>query len=259
MIPLLLLILAQDLSQQGAQAMRENRYGDAVRAYRELVQQDPQTPQWRMNLGLALHSAGDAAGAVTAMQQYVKAMPAPAPAHWILGVNQLKLGQACAAADSLTAARRWRATPEITHALADALSACKRYPEAAIHYTALGRHRDAARAHWQAGEYSKARPLYARLATGTDPALHYEYGDTLLRIDTAAAALPHLEKAREIPAARAALAKAYIALERWSDAVPLLEEAARQDRTQWLPLSRAYQALGRTEDAARALADFKKR
>jgi predicted Zn-dependent protease len=188
-------------------------------------------------------------------------VPAPSGVHQILGIDQLKLGRACAAADSLSVARKWKATPEITAALADAAFGCKRYAEAALHYEALGRKRQAAKSRWLAADYAKARVLYAGLAAEheSDAAFAYEYGDTLLRIAGPAEALPYLEKARALPSGRAALGKALAALERWGEAVPLLEEASSSDGSLLLPLSRGYQALGRKEESARALAEFRKR
>jgi predicted Zn-dependent protease len=257
------LLVQQDvagLAQAGAQAMREQRFTEAAGIFRRLAAQQPGLPQWRLNLGLALHSAGDVAAAVPELERYVKAVPAPSGAHWLLGVDQLKLGKSCAAADSLTVARRWRASREVSAALADACLACKRYAEAAAQFEGLGQTRQAARARWLGGEYSKARSLYAGLAAQheDDAEFAYEYGDTLLRVESAAAALPFLERARALPSGRAALGKALVQLERWAEAVPLLEEASRQDGALLLPLSRAYQGAGRGEEAARALAEFRK-
>jgi predicted Zn-dependent protease len=247
------------LSREGAAAMRENRPKDAARAYRELIRLEPRVPQWRLNLGLALHTAGDLEAAVSELKAYLQANPAPGPAYWVLGIDQLKLGRACEAADALVLARKWRDSPELLAALADGAFRCKRYPEAAAYYAALGRKRDAARAHWLGAEYAKARALYAVLEAefAADAAFQYEYGDTLLRIAPADAAIPHLEKARVLPEARASLGKAYAASSRWAEAVPLLEEGAKRDLSLLLPLSRAYQALGRTADAKRALDEYR--
>jgi tetratricopeptide (TPR) repeat protein len=252
---LLLVLVAQDLSQQGAQAMRESRFAEAAVVYRQLAKQQPGVPQWQMNLGLALHSAGDLPAAVRALERYTKLVPAPGAVHWILGVDQLKLQRGCAAADTLEKARRWRGSNEVVAALADACSACKRYAEAAGHYEALKRTREAARARWQAAEYTKAKALFGTLKEW-DAAAHYEYGDTLLRLEETEKAIGHLQEAREIPAARAALGKALAQMERWVEAVPLLEEAARADASLLLPLSKAYAALGRKEEAAQALRAF---
>ena len=49
--------MAQDLSQQGAQAMRESRFADAERIYREMLKSLPGDPRVHLNLGLALHSS----------------------------------------------------------------------------------------------------------------------------------------------------------------------------------------------------------
>ena len=95
MIPLLLFFFQVAdpalLSQQGAQALRAQRFNEAEAAYRQLVSVDPANPMWRMNLGITLHSAGRYAEAVSEFGQFLKTNPPPGPTHFLLGLSQLKL------------------------------------------------------------------------------------------------------------------------------------------------------------------------
>lgn len=135
---LLLLLFAQSLSQQGAQAMRDGRYADAERIYRAMLREAPGDPRVRLNLGLALHSAGRYAPAIEQFEAYLKAEPAPGPAHLLLGVAQLKLRQPCPAITALERAAQWQASPTVKVELGDAYFGCGRFAEAARTFTSLG-------------------------------------------------------------------------------------------------------------------------
>jgi tetratricopeptide (TPR) repeat protein len=122
-----------------------------------------------------------------------------------------------------------------------------------------------ARALWRAARYDEAARLYAELSPRWqhDAEFNYERGDTLLRIEGAEAALPLLQKAvRDAPqlvSARGPLGRALLQAGRARESIPHLEAAVRQDPALLLPLSRAYKATGRAEDAARAEAEYKTR
>jgi predicted Zn-dependent protease len=246
------------LSQAGATAMKARRYAEAARIYRELADAPGAGPQWRLNLGIALHSAGRYHESVPELHKYLKAVPAPGPAHLLAGAGLVKLEQACAAVPLLEAARRWRATPEVLGPLADAYGACQRHAEAGAVLVGLGEKRQAARAYWLARDYPKARPLFAAVAAGNadDPRFAYEYGDTLLRVAGAEVALPVLEKAVALVEGRGTLGKAYLELGRHAEAIPHLEAAVAADGNLLLPLSRCYKAVGRTAEAEKALAAY---
>ena len=83
-----------------------------------------------------------------------------------------------------------------------------------------------------------------------------------MRLDGARAALAALEQAVQLDPgaleARAALGTAYAELERFAEAIPHLEYASPKDPALLLPLSRAYKATGRAEDAARTLEQYKR-
>jgi len=256
----------QALSQEGAAAMRAGRFAEAERAYRALRQADAANAMWRMNLGLALHSQAKFAEAAAELDAFVKARPAPGPAHLLLGTARLKLKQGCDAVPPLEKARVWNPAMAAVE-LADAYFGCGQFLKAAQAYEALPQRtpavtRQAAHCYWRARDYAQAKRLFA-LAPGDDPAFQYEYGDTLVRAEGAAAGLPWLEKAvranPELVEARGELGKALLAVGRAEEAIGHLEKAAERDTALLLPLSNALRRVGRTEEAGRALARYKAR
>jgi tetratricopeptide (TPR) repeat protein len=269
----LLLLAAPDLLQQGAQAMRAGRFAEAERIYRQLVKQSPDDARLRLNLGLALHSGKKYREALPELGRYLQANPQPGPVHLLAGTARLKLGEFCDAIPLLEKARDWRASEDVLVELGDAYSGCQRPLDAARAYQQVSRKKPeemkyawaAARAYWQARDYSAARPLYAALEgrLETDPRFLYEYGDTLARLESPDAGLPYLERAvraePDLRPARGALGRALMELGRAADALPHLEAAATVDPALLLPLSRAYKATGRAEDAARTEAEYRKR
>ena len=78
MIPVLLLFF-QTLSEQGAAAMREHRFTEAERIYRQMVKEHPGEPRIRLNLALALYSSAKYADASDEFARYLKATPNPVP------------------------------------------------------------------------------------------------------------------------------------------------------------------------------------
>ncbi len=276
MITLAFLLLFQDiagLSGQGAQAMREKRFADAARIYRELAMRDTGNPMWHFNLGIALGSQGEHLAALAELGVFLKARPEPGPAHLFAGVARLKLNQPCEAIEALEKARQWQVGAQVLVELGDAYHGCQRWEQAAQTYQAAARltpkdaklARQAARCWWLARQYDKARPLYASVASafGADAEFQYEFGDTLSRLEGAAAGLGRLEKAVSaapgLMAAQAALGRALMDLNRPADAIPHLEAASPEDPALLLPLSQAYKATGRAEDAARTLTEYRQR
>lgn len=332
-IAALLLLLTQS-SEQAAEALKQGRFEEAARIYRQLVKAHPAEARLRMNLGLALHSGGKYAEAIREFQVFLKAYPQPGPVHLLMGAAHLKLRKPCDAVPALETARKWQSSPQVLIELGDAYFGCGRFQEAAKTFDSLGplpkalqgsglsyarlgrpdlaqaafdrlaslpptaelhellaevrtiekRYDDAvtemdaaaklapgdariqrlrARALWRAGRYDDARALYSKLAPrwSHDPEFNYEFGDTLMRIEGAEAGLPMLEKAvRDAPqllAARGVLGRALLQTGRPGESIAHLEAAARQDPALLLPLSRAYRATGRTDDAARAEAEYK--
>lgn len=264
---------AQDSLQQAARAMRERRFFDAERIYRQLLQNSPDDSRLHMNLGLALHSASKLAEALPELDLYLKANPQPGPIHFLAGVTHLKLQRPCDAIALLVKAREWQLSVEVLSELGDAYNGCNRFLDAARVYQQAGGlkpgdpklARAAARAFWEAREYGQAKPLYISLETkfDSDAEFLYEYGDTLVRVEGAEAGIPFLQKAASfapgfIPA-RGALGRALADSGRVTEAIPYLEAAARADPAVLMPLSRSYKSVGRHKDAARVEAEYRKR
>jgi tetratricopeptide (TPR) repeat protein len=254
----LMLFAAQDPSQVAAEHMRAGRYNEAVVLYRQLAKTQPTLLQWKMNLGLALHSAGELAEAVEVLTKFLQQKQGTTPElraklSRVVGVDLLQLRRACEAVPWLTQ------STDGAKALAQAQYDCGDYAAAAKLFMQVGQRREAARAWWRGASYSAALLLYEELRGlhGHEPDFRYEYGDTLLRLERADEARGQLEAARELAPARAALGRAYVRLQRWAEAIPLLEEAAQQDASLYLPLANALRGAGRAEEAAQAMQRFR--
>lgn len=270
---LLALAMFQDvasLSQAGAQAMRESRFAEAGKVYRQLAEKEPANPMWRMNLGLARYQAGNFQDAIVEFQRYLKAKPQPGAIHWMTGLARLKLKQPCDAIAPLEQAKLWDTTKSSLD-LGDALFDCGRYEKAARTYegatifrlndTKL--QRQVAHSYWRARLYSEAKKFYAPLAGmfADEPEFQFEYGDTLARLEGPEAGLPFLlraaQAAPQLTGLRGELGKALLAVGRQAEAIPHLESASAKDATLLLALSRAYRSIGRIEEAERAQADYR--
>jgi tetratricopeptide (TPR) repeat protein len=257
-----LALAAADLSQRGAAAMRAGRFEEAERIYREMVKQSPADAGLHLNLGLALYSGGKYSQALPELQVYLKANPNPGPVYLVAGTTQLKLGRFCDAVPMLEKARAWQASIKVLTELADAYHGCKRYLDAARLYVKVKQPRAAARAYWQAREYALAKPLY-EASRSEDPEFLYEYGDTLSRLEGAAAGLPFLERSVKLQpdsiTMRGALGRALLEVGRAEESISHLAAAAPADVTLLMPLSRAYKATGRLEEAARVEKEYRQK
>lgn len=262
-----------ELSRQAAADLRTRRYAEAERTYRELARIEPGNPMWRMNLGITLFSAGKYQASIPEFEFFLKQRPAPGGIHLMLGLARLKLSQYCPAIAPLEAAMKWDRQRTVVE-LADAYQGCKRYEQAARTYEAAlatgnksaDVQRHAAYCFWRARLYADAKHHFEPLAAAaapTDAAFHYEYGDTLVRLEGPEAGLPFLLRAVEadptLLQARAELGKALVDLSRGTEAIPHLEASIEIDPALLLPLSRAYRAAGRKEDADRAQAEYRRR
>ena len=262
-----------ELLQRGGQAMRERRFAEAESIYRKLLESAPDDSRLHLNLGLALYSGGKYDAAAGEIDRYLKANPQPGPVYLLSGTTRLKLQKPCDAIVPLEKARQWQASGEVLLELGDAYNGCKRYLDAGRTYEQAARARNgdlklqraAAQAYWEAREYSKARPLFAKAqpAFGKDAEFLYEYGDTLVRLEGASAGLSYLERAiatqPSLLAARAALGKALLEAGRHQDAIEHLEAAVSADPALWLALSKAYRAAGRDTDAEHATSEYRRR
>jgi predicted Zn-dependent protease len=148
-----------------------------------------------------------------------------------------------------------------TEAITEVRSALKLSPGNPAIETAL------AEALLQAHNLDEALPLLERLTRERpdDESLLLMYGDALLESQQIERAIPVLERtvtAKDAPvSSHASLGRAYVQAGRYDDALPHLTLAAKEDEDgdAHYQLARAFQALGRSVDAERAMAEYQKR
>jgi len=80
-------------SQEGAQALAEQRYAEAEKAYEKLVQLDPGAAEVHANLGLIYYQEKKFAQAVPAWRQALKLKPSLPNAHIFLALSLSELGR----------------------------------------------------------------------------------------------------------------------------------------------------------------------
>src|SRR5882762_10491822 len=88
-------------SQRAKEFMADGRFAEAVPLYRELNRAVPDNPGLLLNLGMALHMAGDERNSIPQLEAAVKLDPKLAPAWLFLGAARLQLGKAPAAVEAL--------------------------------------------------------------------------------------------------------------------------------------------------------------
>jgi len=88
-------------SQRAKEFMADGKFAEAVPLYRELNQAVPNNPGLLLNLGMALHMAGDERNSVPQLEAAVKLDPKLTPAWLFLGAARLQLGRAPAAVEAL--------------------------------------------------------------------------------------------------------------------------------------------------------------
>src|SRR6266436_145986 len=80
-------------SQRAKEFMADGKFAEAVPLYRELNQAVPNNPGLLLNLGMALHMAGDEHNSIPQLEAAVKLDPKLAPAWLFLGAARLQLGR----------------------------------------------------------------------------------------------------------------------------------------------------------------------
>ena len=118
--------------------MAEGKFADAIPLYVELNQALPNNPGLMLNLGMALHMAGQEQKATAQLEVTAKLDPTLAPAWLFLGAARLQMHKAPAAVDALKTALRLQ--PDNRGALemlAGALLSLDRSMEAAEQYSKL--------------------------------------------------------------------------------------------------------------------------
>jgi len=125
-------------SQRAKEFMAEGRFAQAIPLYRELNQAVPNNAGLMLNLGMALHMAGDERQSLPPLETAVKLDPMLAPAWLFLGAARLQLGQTPAAVGALKTVLSLQPDHrEALEMLAGALLSLNRPAEAAEQYRKL--------------------------------------------------------------------------------------------------------------------------
>ena len=125
-------------SQRAKEFMAEGKFAEAVPLYRELNRAVPNNPGLMLNLGMALHLAGDERNSVPPLEAAVKLDPQLVPAWLFLAAARQQLGQTPAAVDALKMVLRLQADHrDALEMLASALLSLGRLAEAAEQYQKL--------------------------------------------------------------------------------------------------------------------------
>jgi predicted Zn-dependent protease len=125
-------------SQRAKELMAEGRFAEAVPIYRELNQAVHNNPGLMLNLGIALHMAGDERQSLPPLETAVKLDPKLVPAWLFLGAARLQLGQAPAAIQAVRTVLSLQPDhPGALEILAAALLSLDRAAEAAEQYQRL--------------------------------------------------------------------------------------------------------------------------
>ncbi len=125
-------------SQRAKEFMAEGKFAEAIPLYSELNHALPNNPGLLLNLGMALHMAGDERKSIPQLEAAVKLDPKLGPAWLFLGAARLQLGDALEAVEPLRAVLRLQPDhQEARLMLAGALLSLERNAEAAQEYRKL--------------------------------------------------------------------------------------------------------------------------
>jgi len=206
-------------SQQAKELMASGKFAEAVPLYQQLNQAVPNNPGLLLNLGMALHMAGDDRGSLRPLESAVKLDPRLEPAWLFLGTTRVQLGQMRAGIDALNAVLKLNPNRlEALEILGAALLSVDRAADAAQQYRKLIELDAASSAGWYGlGRSYEALSIRAFYKLQKD-APHSPYGllliaDTRLREQQFASAFYLYRRAvEELPAMtglHAALAEIY--------------------------------------------------
>src|SRR5690242_8622596 len=125
-------------SQRAKEFMAEGKFAEAIPLYGELNHALPNNPGLLLNLGMALHMAGDERKSIPQLEAAVKLDPKLGPAWLFLGAARLQLGDALEAVEPLRTVLRLQPDhQEARLMLAGALLSLERNAEAAQEYRKL--------------------------------------------------------------------------------------------------------------------------
>jgi tetratricopeptide (TPR) repeat protein len=239
---------AEPYAHLGLLEARQEHYPEAVPLYRKALALNPAMPGLRLNLGLALFKAGDLKGAIPEFTILLKHAPPSSPEAMrytiLLGMAHYGLGQFAEAAPYLRAAAD--ADPQnlsIRLALAHSLLWSKQFSKVLdVYKEILALDPDSAEADMLAGEAldemsdsSGAIEMFRKAAKAkpNEPDVHFGLGYLLWSQKQYPEAIKefHAELANNPEHAQSMLytADAYIQMNQYADAAPLLEKAVGLD------------------------------
>jgi tetratricopeptide (TPR) repeat protein len=161
--------------------MKNGRFEEAVRIYRELLQPLPDDPGLLMNLGMALAMAGREAEAIAPLERATTLKPAQIPAQLFLGTSYLALGasdKAIRPLQRVTAAQP--ANVEYRRLLARAYSESGRAIDAAVQLRLITEVAPALPAAWYALFHAYNAVGQEALATFSDEAASGQWQQLLI-------------------------------------------------------------------------------
>ncbi len=125
-------------SQRAKEFMAQGKFTEAIPLYRELNQAVPRNPGLLLNLGMALHMAGDERKSIPQLEAAVKLDPKLTPAWLFLGAARLQVGETPAGIDALRTVLRLQPDHrDALELLAGALLSLDRPAEATNQYQKL--------------------------------------------------------------------------------------------------------------------------
>jgi len=171
-------------SRRGKELMAAGRFAEAVPVYRALAAAMPRNAGLLLNLGMALHMAGEDEAALAPLSEAAKIDPSLTPASLFLGIVNVKLGRPeNAIAPLQKVVRRHPTDKDARSMLAEAFVTAGRYAEAVPHLSRL-----AQLAPTDPGAWFNLGNAYEELAGGLVARLMDEHPDSAFTLALAAEA-----------------------------------------------------------------------
>ncbi len=271
-------VAAFEKSRQALRLTMARRYKEAVATYRDLAATEPNLAVVWLQLADVLDASGDLAGAVDAFKRAAKSAPGDGVASLGAADGLLRLGRLDEAQAVATVAAK--TAPAAAHALLVQIALARNDTADARREARLAQQADPALPLplfvdavllYKAGKYGAAAPVFeqaVQAVQGTPLAireLHYDYADTLTRLDRYSDAETHFKEEirlfpRRIPA-RVSLAMLYHAQHRDADAQRIIEDLANAAATPeaYAAATRLWTILGDKERAAATRASARER
>lgn len=254
---------ARDLFERGVKLLGENRFTEALDAFRQSAILEPREPTTHANIGIALISLNRLEESIAAFREAARLAPQEAAFRIGLCRGLSLAGNHGEAIEQCEESVRLGEKPETYIALITALKAAKRHADAAQRtQTALEKFADdrtlltiAADAAVAAGDFQRAAESYETLARLAPQNAFYQaaLAENYLRLERDAEAIAAARKAIEIepqhPLAHYVLGRVYFELGQHTEAAASLRRAVELDAR----LAEAFYFLGVAEKRRRKI------